>query len=486
MRLVSRVGLYVLPLLAANVLCAKDGDLDLTFNATGKVTAIFSPSSPFNNDLAFSVLVQPDNKVVVGGWVSDISDPADFAVARFNPNGTLDYGFGGTGLVRPGGFGLFSPEEAFTMLRQPDGKLVLGGWAATSVVPGTADFSLLRLLPNGTLDGTFDGGKVRVDLGGDDWVLALARQTDGKILAGGRTGALGHHAFALARFLANGKLDLTFGDPSTPGHLRTDFVGRDSTIDALVVQADGHILAVGTSELAVTGGTRRIVMARYTAAGRPDLTFGVAGKTLIQVGAECAATAVSLLPAGKFLVGGGVAVTGGVNTADFALIRFTAAGKVDLTFGPRTTPGHVTTDFAHKFDGVGGMRVLANGKIVVAGEVNATTIGTGDGAFGLARYTAAGILDTTFGVNGRVITPVGGRGSRGESLAVAPGGKLVVAGPVFSTNLQYGASFGVARYLGTVPAVAEPRVLSMADGNSADDPSEDASDDPDVPDQNPQ
>ncbi|HXU32292.1 MAG TPA: hypothetical protein VN851_17130 [Thermoanaerobaculia bacterium] len=425
---------------------AAAGMLDGSFGGgTGLVTTLFNPASPINTDYAFDLVVQPDGKLVVAGWASDISDPADFALARYNPDGSLDSSFGGTGLVRAG-FGSFSIEEGFALLREPNGKLVVGGWAASSPLDPSVDFVLMRFLPNGQPDPAFGtGGKVKTNLGADDWVLVLARAADGKLLAGGRSGPVGSHNFALARFLPNGALDTTFG---TAGKVVTDFSGRDDSIEALVVLPDGRILAAGPSGTGPTGGPFKMALARYTKLGKPDPTFGTSGKTLLSFGQSSAATALALLAGGKFLVGGGIAMSGGVGGAanmDFAVLRFNSNGKLDPTFG---TAGRVTTDFAHKFDGVDDLRVLGNGKIVVAGQIDESHPGAGDGAMGLARYSANGQLDSTFGTAGRVRTHFPGSvGSSVEAMEIQANGRIVVVGPVFPAFPAIGVSFGVARYL---------------------------------------
>ncbi len=431
---------------------ASGGTLDVSFGGgTGLVTTVFHPTSPINTDYAFDLVVQPDGKLVVAGWASDVSDPADFALARYNPDGSLDASFGGTGKVRAG-FGPFSIEEGFALLREPNGKLVVGGWAASSPLDPGVDFVLMRFLPTGQPDPAFgSGGKVKANLGADDWVLVLARQADGKLLAGGRSGPVGSHDFALARFLPNGSLDTTFG---TAGKVTVDFSGRDDSIEALALLADGRILAAGPSGIGPNGGPFKMAFARFTRQGKPDPTFGVSGKTLLSFGQSSAATALALLPGGKFLVGGGIASTGGPANMNFAVLRFTANGKLDPTFG---TAGRTTTDFAQKFDGVDDLRVLANGVIVVAGQIDESRPGAGDGAFGLARYSASGRLDASFGEGGKVRTRFPGSvGSSVEAMEIQPNGRIVVAGPVFPAFPAIGVSFGVARYLNGPAGSAHP------------------------------
>lgn len=452
--MIHRVPAFLLTLFTlATPLIAADGTLDPGFNSTGKVVTVFNPSSPVNADQAFAVLVQPDQKIVTVGFVTDITDPADFGAARYNPDGTLDHTFGNNGLARVG-FGIFTADEAFAAVRQPDGKIVLGGYTTTVTALPSPAFALVRLKTDGTLDTTFGtGGKVQTDVGGDDWIFALALQPDGKILAAGITGSPGSHDFALVRYNANGSLDTAFG---TGGKVKTDFSGREDRPAAVAVQKDGKILVAGASSLtAAANSPQQAALARYTAAGKPDTTFGTGGKLLLALGGRSAATALKVLSTGKILVGGGLLqAAGGYN---FLLVRLNANGSLDTTFG---TNGKATTDFGGKTDGVHGMAVLTNGQIVAGGEANATSFGSGDGAFALARYTANGQLDATFGTGGKVTTQLGDRGSRCTSLAVQANGRIVLAGHVFSTNPAQGTAFGLARYLASVP----PQALAAQDG----------------------
>ncbi|HEX3532021.1 MAG TPA: hypothetical protein VH988_33600 [Thermoanaerobaculia bacterium] len=433
-------------------LLAADGALDPSFNGSGKLNTVFNPASPVNADLAFKVLVQTDQKIVVVGWVSDITDPADIGVVRYNPNGTVDTTFGNHGFTRVG-FGFLSADEAFAAARQADGKILIGGF--TGAFGGSPAFALVRLRTDGTPDPAFgSGGMVQTDLGGDDWILALKVQSDGKILAAGMTGSPASHDFALVRYNPNGTLDNTFG---TGGKVITDFTGRDDRPAAIAVQSDGKILVGGLSApTAAPTSSPQMALARYTPAGRLDTTFGTGGKLLLTLGVKSGATAIAVLAGGKILVGGGIFQANGHGN-DFLLVRLNPTGTLDKTFG---TGGKTVTDFgggtAGNTDDIAAIAVLTNGKILAAGEVKATTTGSGNGQFGIARYTANGQLDTTFGSAGKVTTQFGSKGSRCTSVAVQANGRIVAAGHVFSTNPAQAASFGVARYLATLPAVQEP------------------------------
>jgi uncharacterized delta-60 repeat protein len=296
-------------------------------------------------------------------------------------------------------------------VRQPDGKIVIGGYTSSATPLASPAFALARLRTDGTLDPQFgSGGLAQTDLGGDDWIFALALQPDGKILAAGVTGSPASHDFALVRYNANGSLDTAFG---TGGKVRTDFSGREDRPAAVAVQKDGKILVAGLSS-------------PTSAPNSPP---------------------------------------------QMALARYTSAGKLDTTFG---TGGKVATDFGGRTDGIHGIAVLTNGKIVAGGEANATSFGSGDGVFGLARYTANGQLDTTFGTGGKVTTQLGDRGSRATSLAVQADGRIVLGGHVFSTNPAQGTAFGLARYLATVPAQA----LAARDGAMVEDGEEGSPEEP--------
>src|SRR5262249_33815551 len=132
-----------------------NGDLDETFGIGGKVTTDLSGGE----DEARGVAIQPDGKIVVVG-LSDGSD-LDFAVARYNPDGTLDITFGNEGAVTTDFGG--NRDVASAVVIQPDGKILVAGTATTGLNLG---FALARYNPNGSVDTTFGvGGKATTDFG---------------------------------------------------------------------------------------------------------------------------------------------------------------------------------------------------------------------------------------------------------------------------------------------------------------------------------
>jgi uncharacterized delta-60 repeat protein len=174
------------------------------------------------------VAIQSNGKIVVAGYAG-----GDFALARYNPNGSLDPTFSGDGKQMTD-FGRF--DGANGMAIQPDGRIVAAGFALNG------DFGLARYKPNGALDLTFSGdGKQTTDFGGgSDGASGVALQGDGKIVAVGRGGP--GDDFALARYNPNGALDPTF---SGDGMQTTDFGASGDGALGVALQGDGKIVAVG-------------------------------------------------------------------------------------------------------------------------------------------------------------------------------------------------------------------------------------------------
>jgi uncharacterized delta-60 repeat protein len=179
------------------------GRLDRRFGANGKVLTDFSGSGSI--DSANALAIQSDGKIVAAGYsFASGTTPSDFALARYNPDGTLDPTFNATGQVLTDFSGSGRIDSAFALVIQSDAKIVAAGYSYASGLP-TSDFALARYNPDGTLDPTFNStGKVLTDFSGSgsvDFAYALAIQSDGKIVAGGFSSPSGTSDFALARYL---------------------------------------------------------------------------------------------------------------------------------------------------------------------------------------------------------------------------------------------------------------------------------------------
>ncbi|HJQ23062.1 MAG TPA: delta-60 repeat domain-containing protein [Blastocatellia bacterium] len=298
------------------------GSLDTTFGNGGKVVTDWFGGE----DDPLATVIQPDGKVIVAGTCQN-GNVFAFALARYLPNGNLDASFGAGGKV-------YTPQINGTISRvvlQPDGKIVAAG-AVVKPDPNIADFALARYLPDGSLDASFGtGGKVTTDFFGFfDNVSGLALLKDGRILAAGIVQHDANNAssdFGMVRYTADGSLDTSFG---TDGKVTTDFFGKADTVEGIAIQSDGRVVAAGASTNAQ--GQSLISLARYNMDGNLDTSFGVGGKATTAMGDFAAANGLAIQADGKVVVGGYMLPAAG-GTFDSALVRYNADGSLDITFG---------------------------------------------------------------------------------------------------------------------------------------------------------
>lgn len=170
-----------------------NGTPDPAFGTAGHVTIDLGSDADSGSALA----LQPDGKIIVAGITGA---NRDFALLRYLDDGTTDPDFGDQGVTTTDFAG--SDDFANAVLLQPDGKIVAGGYAYNGALP---DFALARYLPDGTPDADFGtAGRVTTDFGDDayDYGFPMAMQSDGKLLLGGYSFSDGHTAFAAARYLS--------------------------------------------------------------------------------------------------------------------------------------------------------------------------------------------------------------------------------------------------------------------------------------------
>jgi uncharacterized delta-60 repeat protein len=418
---------------------AAPNSLDTTFGAgTGKTATPVGSGNAYISDLKLT----SDGKILAAGTSFNGTD-FDFALGRYNTNGTVDTTFGLTpgrtitdfggndsivgiafhttatsGVVAAGttnnGTNNFialarynlnvngvtdgSLDSAFgtagtlsTDLGVASGVVVDG--SQNILVSGTLsnDFVLYRYNSTGALDGTFgSGGKATADFGNAETSTCIALQTDGKILVAGYTynSSTGYTDFALARFLVTGTLDPNFG---TGGKVTTRILGFDKA-NGIVARSDGKIFLVGSSG---SGAISYFGLVRYNADGTLDPTFGWSGKVLTSFGGFEIGYRVVLQPDGAILVAG--SSSNGVNT-DFALARYSSNGTLDNSFNSLKTHAHdstgeVTTDFAGFNDEAHAMALLPDGRIVLGGF---SIQGSGLEWFALARYSGGSLSPYTY------------------------------------------------------------------------------------------
>lgn len=280
-----------------------DGTLDPTFSEDGKVRTNFTPDP----DYAVAVALQPNGKIVVAGTAS-----LEFAVARYNADGSLDTTFSGDGklMTTIGG-----ETVGWGMALQADGKIVVVG-------KSLGKFAVARYETDGDLDPTFSGdGKVNTAFPGtQSQALDVAVQTDQRIIVSGhsRPTARATLDFALARYETDGDLDPTF---SGDGLKTTDF-GRNDYAYSVAVQADGKIVAGGQKgNILETSSDVNFALARFTAGGALDASFSGNGKVVTDLGSNSRDEGrdVVLQDNGK------IVMVGRGNGNDFAAVRYLVA-----------------------------------------------------------------------------------------------------------------------------------------------------------------
>jgi uncharacterized delta-60 repeat protein len=400
--------------------------------------------------------------------------------------GQLDPTFGTGGIFTTN----FTEEDttiAIAVALQSDGKIVVGGAVPNGI---SQIVGLVRLNTNGSLDTTFGSGGIVSNTFGIEFaqVYGVAILPDGKILAA----AEGITGNSIGRFNPNGSVDTTFGVNGFAVSFQVNAAGGPAV---LAVQPGGKIIVTGNG-----------VMARYTAGGALDATFGTGGiaplegglatgiallangKILITTGssaphsvftippalpfpstgaiarynlngsldtsfgisgqAACVASAagIALLSGGDFIVAGTITsqlIIGG-NVTGFGLVQYNANGGIDTAFG---TNGGTITGFPFAA-GAFALAIQSNGDIVVAGQAEGSTDSAA--SLALARYTSAGQLDPTFGSDGEVITTLGASNTVSwvSSLALQSDGKIVAVGNSGTVSgAEFVDNFVVARYL---------------------------------------
>jgi uncharacterized delta-60 repeat protein len=504
---------------------AAPGDLDPTFAAKGRFVSGFGKA----DDQASAVEIQADGKVVVAGYAQH-GYGNQLLVARYNGDGSRDTSFAGLGSVEAS-FGIDSDSQGEALAIQTDGKIVAAGFVRRE---GQINFALVRYNSDGSLDSSFGtAGLVETDFGGPAYVHAMGVQIDGKILAVGSTGVGTHDEFAIARYNQDGSPDLSFGAggkvigagtntgqalafvadgkfivagagpvPGGNGVLlaRYDAEGKiDSSFGtnglagipanvgnrlALAIQssvilgdkilvATGHnlvrfltngapdtgfgtggvinagnqncgiafqvsagspnrILVAGTAANP-SGGALAFTLSRYLLNGAPDTAFGNSGVVYTPIGGFADVSQAMRSRSGKIVVvgysGSDTAFSLGAN---FALARYNFSdGSLDDSFDG---DGKRLDDFGNATSVAGGVALQADGKILVTGN----TLVNNNYAFGLLRLNSDGTPDLGLAGTGKVITRIG-QSDTARAVALQPDGKIVLVG-------ESDGKFAVARY----------------------------------------
>lgn len=303
-----------------------DGSLDTAYGNSGYITATFNDGADGHYN-ARSATIQPDGKLLVSGYAGRTS--WDFFTARLTTSGQFDTSFGTNGIVLSH-FGLGGNDEGFTMLLQPDGKILVGGMCDEA--DGTNVFGLIRLNANGSVDTAFGtNGHVKrmVGPGPIANLQALALQADGKIVAAGDSGAYDGKGFALIRYGADGSVDTSFG---TNGTVFQPIGGANGDWPTGIhVDGDGKILVTGHARF---GSSNDYTIARFTSSGALDTSFG-AGVGYVHThhgtSNDDADTHLAVQADGRLILIGRQKYTGNIHKC--GVVRYNSDGTMDESFG---------------------------------------------------------------------------------------------------------------------------------------------------------
>lgn len=311
-----------------------DGGLDPAFGTGGKTRIVLG----VNDDIANAVFVQPDGKIVAAGVASN-----NFVVVRFNTDGSLDTSFNGNGIVTTD---IGGTDAAYGLALQPDGKIIAVG-------KGNNDFAVVRYNTDGSLDTSFDGnagngnGIVRTDItpanSRIDTATSVALQPDGKIVVAGYYASVPNKS-AVVRYNSNGTLDTTF-DGSTDGNgiVTLSFSTGADLATSVALQPDGKIVIGGMGGIGIAGTEADFVVARLKSDGTSDSSFAGGQKSIDFDQKDDKALGLVLLGDGDIVqVGGSIPQTSPNANQDIALARVSGDETAPTASLARTGSGVLT------------------------------------------------------------------------------------------------------------------------------------------------
>lgn len=334
-------------------------------------------------------------------WSNELKVTLD-AAPKWGAAGIVLTDFGGT------------TGRALCSAIQSDGKVLIAG----NVNNGGNVWAIKRLNTNGTVDTSFGtSGLVTIDWGHASPAKAIALQDDGKILVAGGSGD-----FEVARLDTDGALDIAGFNSGggTPGTNNLSVADGGASAGSIIIQASGKIVLSGKATVTADSQTE-FALIRLLTDGTLDSAFGSSGLTTTKIGTGVTNCLSKAQSTGKIIAGGTVAIAG---VHYFAVARYSVDGVLDTSFG---TSGITTTNFegTPSNDFFNGLAIQSDDKVVAVGQV---TIGA-TYQVGLARFTAAGILDTAFNTAGQLsIGYLTNDDVEGNCVAIDGSGNIVVGG----------------------------------------------------------
>ena len=384
---------------------SKDGGLDPTFGQGGITTAsLYSQGSSEINSIA----IQDDGKILAAGYTTIFETFFRFSIVRYNTDGTMDNTFGTNGIVNTN---IGDIAFANSIALQSDEKIIVAG---TALINGENKFAVVRYNTNGAVDNSFgDNGIVLTPIGTSGATLTSTKiQQDGKILAAGHYYNGSNEDFVLMRYTSDGTLDDSFG---TNGIVTTQVGASSDYAYSMAIQNDGKIILAGSGFQ--TNDDYALV--RYNNDGTIDNTFGINGKVFTQVGAANDVAKTVLLQDDGKIIAAGYSYNGA--NYDFSIARYDTSGFLDEPFG---TIGRTITNVGIGNDYAYSAAIKSDGKIVLAGY----SYNNNDNDFAIIQYKPDGIIDSSFGTNGIVTTPVGTANDYAYAVAIQSNGNILAAG----------------------------------------------------------
>ncbi|MCP3994408.1 MAG: hypothetical protein GY722_04985, partial [bacterium] len=416
-----------------------DGTFDNSFDGDGFLTTPIGSA----DDHGYSVTVQSDGKILVAGDSHNGSD-YDFALVRYNTDGSLDTTFDSDGILTTD-FGS-GDDVGNSVTVQSDGKILVAGGGSNG---SNYDFALIRYNADGSLDTSLDSdGILTTAIGSNhDVGQSVTVQGDGKILVAGHSHDGSFNDFALTRYNADGSLDTSFDSDG----ILTTAIG--STADAgysVKVQSDGKILVAGETN---NGSNRDFALVRYNADGSLDSTFDSDGILTTAIGSgHDYGRSVILQSDGRILVAG---ESDNGTDFDFVLTRYNADGSLDSTFDTLSTLDGTPT-FPQ-----GGAAVVLDADVDIS-DVELDALNSGAGNY-----------------NGATLTLLRNGGANAEDEfsnsglldALTQGGSLIYNGTTIGTVTTNSAGTLLLTFdANATSALVDSTLQSIAYANSSDTP----------------
>lgn len=398
-----------------------DGTPDNSFSSDGKVLI----SVTGNQDKLTEVEFDSAGKIVAAGYSQKPNADWNSLVVRYNDDGTPDNTFDEDG-VRVDNFGLGIQQIYWDVAIQSDDKIVCCGymWMGTH-----KDMLAVRYNSNGTPDPTFDSdGWKTIDfpLSFDSAYDVQIQPADQKIILAGYQATYNagwteilSATCLLVRLDPDGSPDSTFDQDG----ISTPDIGKDIRINSATLRSDGKILIVGETELvdpnAPFGKNMEFLVAQVNTEGELDTGFNNTGSITTGFGVLYDRAACIVLQSdGKILVSG---CTDSGTDLDFALMRFTSGGELDTTFG---FAGYQKVSIGDGTDQALAAATTSDGSIILAGKSSVSM----DDYLSLAKFTPEGLVDGTFGINGKSSLNLGTGNDAIQSIGIQSNGMIVVCG----------------------------------------------------------